>query len=863
MHPFVLGDEKIMEKEQLVSLVTAGQNGDNDALNTLFNAFYNDLYYFALKTVNDDDLALEITQEAFVEIISTLTNLKEPAAFVTWAKQITYHQCTRYFKKKKDLLVDEDEDGHTIFDDLQEENSEFIPHEALDKNDFKNTILAILNNLSEEQRSAAMMFYFDEMSVKDIAQIQGVSEGTIKSRLNYARKAIKAEVEEYEKKNGIKLHAFGMLGLFRYIFGGSFEGGLAVPAAQTVASGVTAATGATVTVTVTSAGAATSAAIGIGAKIAALPLVTKIVAGVVAASIAIGGTTIAAVKMSDKSQEAGTQNTLSSQITSTELEEITQNYDYYLSYMDNWDSNTVFNNYFTWITNFDMPYFDSADHISIDDAARFTFGYWAGKDPDGNLQTVGSVAENEALLSVIFKRKFDLSTLKGKKAEYLADTKEFKVKTDKIDSANLYYSFDTEDTKNKDGSISRKISIYRKTVSSLPDGIKDGEYTQGEDGKYYISPDEAILTIKKQDGYWTILSYTKQENSSQNQAASSIVKNTSSTKQETELEYLERTMKRYAEGFSRVANLTFKDADEISADDMATFLMCASYTENVSATVNQIFGPNFKMEKMNELTDSHHILYDPDKDALVINTGFGDSDTYVYSSATKTADKTYKVTFNYFDYDLDANSPGQGQKGVSYEEIDGQKYTITKMATLYVSLVDGYWRINELTQSKNYEEYQMFDLEDLTTISLYKDGRVRFVKAGYETYTRNSVEFPSGENYDHIKELSHMGHFSQYGIATGTPNGIICKDSKLRYVDSNGQEYITFDAARGSGGNGVYSLNSNGTVYSVNWLETSAGFDKIYKDGSTLYVEKNSKKYRLLPYSEEFTPVGDSKWIIE
>lgn len=50
-------------------LVTNAQNGYNDAINELFNAFYNDLYYFALKTVKNDELALDITQEAFVEII--------------------------------------------------------------------------------------------------------------------------------------------------------------------------------------------------------------------------------------------------------------------------------------------------------------------------------------------------------------------------------------------------------------------------------------------------------------------------------------------------------------------------------------------------------------------------------------------------------------------------------------------------------------------------------------------------------------------------------------------------------------------------------------------------------------------------
>ena len=132
-----------MEREKLIQLVTAAQSGDSQALNELFNEFYNDVYYFALKTVKDEQIACDVTQETFVEIINTLGDLQEPAAFVKWMKQITYHQCTRYFKKKKDVIVDEDEDGATIFDTLQEEHAEFIPHEALDQADFQQTILKI------------------------------------------------------------------------------------------------------------------------------------------------------------------------------------------------------------------------------------------------------------------------------------------------------------------------------------------------------------------------------------------------------------------------------------------------------------------------------------------------------------------------------------------------------------------------------------------------------------------------------------------------------------------------------------------------------------------------------------------------
>ena len=135
-----------MERNQLIHLVEAAQNGDEKAMNELFNAFYNDVYYFALKTIKDSETACDITQETFVSIITSLKELKEPAAFVTWMKQIAYSQCTRYFRKMKDILVDEDEDGNTAFDVLVEDRAEFIPDEALDQEDFRKTILGMLDS---------------------------------------------------------------------------------------------------------------------------------------------------------------------------------------------------------------------------------------------------------------------------------------------------------------------------------------------------------------------------------------------------------------------------------------------------------------------------------------------------------------------------------------------------------------------------------------------------------------------------------------------------------------------------------------------------------------------------------------------
>lgn len=289
-----------MEQEKLIALVTAGQAGDPDALNGLFEAFYNDIYYFALKTVKDPDRACDVTQDTFVRIMEHIGQLQAPAAFVTWMKQIAYRECLRYTPRAQEILVDTDEDGASIFDLAAEDRTEFIPDAALDQQEFRKTILDMLDTLSAEQRAATMLYYYDELSVRQIAQIQNVSEGTVKSRLNYARKSIKSAVEHYEKKHGVRLHSVALLPLLAWLFATSrtsmpAAGVLAASGAVTsvaaaaggVAAGSTAAGGAVATATAAgSAAAGTAAAGGAAAGTAAgISLTAKVIAAVTAAAV--------------------------------------------------------------------------------------------------------------------------------------------------------------------------------------------------------------------------------------------------------------------------------------------------------------------------------------------------------------------------------------------------------------------------------------------------------------------------------------------------------------------------------------------------------------------------------------------------
>ena len=281
----------MVEKDKLVRMVKALQAGKDGAFEDIWNTFYQDVYYFIKKTVGDPTLAEDLTQNTFMEILQTVDKLKEPAAFVTWSRQIAYHQCTGHFKKTREITVDEDPEGYSVFDTLENENEEFIPGEALDKEDLKKTIHEMIDSLPEDQRAAIILQFYDELSVKDIAKIQNVSEGTVKSRLNYARKSIKKSVEEYEKKNGIKLHCAGVIPLLLWLFKGTKGVHTATSAAKTAATVVSAAD------TAKTVGAIAKEGAKAGVKAAGKFAAKKVVAGVVAAAVVTGGATAAAVTL--------------------------------------------------------------------------------------------------------------------------------------------------------------------------------------------------------------------------------------------------------------------------------------------------------------------------------------------------------------------------------------------------------------------------------------------------------------------------------------------------------------------------------------------------------------------------------------
>ena len=210
-----------MEQKERIEAVLAARAGDSQACGRLYEAFQDMVYSIALRETKSPSLAEDIVQETFLEMMGSIHALREPEAFPAWLKAIACHQCTRYYKRKEtrhELTVDTPE-NLAILNSLQENRSAHLPEEAADRKELRETLLAMLEQLPDVQSSALRMFYYDELSLKTIAQAQGVSVNTANTRLNRGRLAVKKSIDDYERKHGVRLHVLAFFPLFRWLLG--------------------------------------------------------------------------------------------------------------------------------------------------------------------------------------------------------------------------------------------------------------------------------------------------------------------------------------------------------------------------------------------------------------------------------------------------------------------------------------------------------------------------------------------------------------------------------------------------------------------------------------------------------------------
>lgn len=177
--------------EDLKHLVELSKKGDQQAIAQLYEQTSRRAYYLAKQLVKDEDQAQDIVQDAYVKVFTNLPLLEQVENFQGWLNTIVVNRSKDYLKKKKPMLfsqmVSEEDEGSEL--DFEDEGGYFSPDQKVDYAETKRLIQGMIDRLPQEQRMAIVLFYLEEMPVKQIARVMECSEGTVKSRLNYGRKA--------------------------------------------------------------------------------------------------------------------------------------------------------------------------------------------------------------------------------------------------------------------------------------------------------------------------------------------------------------------------------------------------------------------------------------------------------------------------------------------------------------------------------------------------------------------------------------------------------------------------------------------------------------------------------------------------
>lgn len=178
---------KINQNEEGNRLLTCYQSGDEDALKQLIRLTHPKMEKVICSSIRKKSAAEDLVQECWYAIIPQLKTLKIEISFQAWALSIAKRKAIDWIRtQQKQRKINERSDIEA--DDSIELESQDTMHEKLKK------VRVEIEQLPESQKIVLKLFYLENLSLKEVSGVLGISEGTVKSRLFTARESLKKNV---------------------------------------------------------------------------------------------------------------------------------------------------------------------------------------------------------------------------------------------------------------------------------------------------------------------------------------------------------------------------------------------------------------------------------------------------------------------------------------------------------------------------------------------------------------------------------------------------------------------------------------------------------------------------------------------
>lgn len=175
-------------------LIRQCQGGDRSAFDSLVRQYETKAFQYAYRLTHDSDEAADIVSEAFVRVYNAIGNFRGQSAFGTWLYRILTNCYLDHRKKDKSRF-------HTSLEtnvqldtgevERQIEDDSAGPDEEMERNAREEAVQAALSQMPDYQKSMLIMYHVENLSYEQIAEALDLPLGTVKSRLNRARLALR------------------------------------------------------------------------------------------------------------------------------------------------------------------------------------------------------------------------------------------------------------------------------------------------------------------------------------------------------------------------------------------------------------------------------------------------------------------------------------------------------------------------------------------------------------------------------------------------------------------------------------------------------------------------------------------------
>lgn len=181
------------------------QGGDRSAFTLLVRRHQSQLFNFALRQLRSAPAAEEVVQDAFVRVVHNAAEFKHASRFSTWLYTITRNLCIDQMRKRtlrNHPSLDEPKreqsgDGPTLGDRTADGKANV--ERAAVSVEIRERLLAAVGDLPDEQREVFLLRELSNVPFKEIAEIVGVSENTVKSRMRYALERLQSALSDFEE----------------------------------------------------------------------------------------------------------------------------------------------------------------------------------------------------------------------------------------------------------------------------------------------------------------------------------------------------------------------------------------------------------------------------------------------------------------------------------------------------------------------------------------------------------------------------------------------------------------------------------------------------------------------------------------